>query len=235
MVAWATILFYSRVWDGREDGASGYEYQGGARTHIQNVQYHVGWLNQEYVTSKIGYFFTDPDKRYQNANYVSSYLRKNYYRCYDGTCLDIVRNADKWEFQTASTVNNSLVLHSRKYPRSTSKGSSGTDSLVSEFSFKSTAKSNCNNYYGHRMLTGVPSYTNGPYGDKITFKGVNTFCDEHNNLKLSNVKLDAFQIIPHEAPAQTGVGFYDAFGDWEENDNEGLFFGALSFQQDRIT
>jgi hypothetical protein len=125
----------------------------------------VGFLSREYETSKIGYFYTDPDGRYFNAKGINTVFDTDNYRCYDATCIDFHRYANAEVFQTATTFGNDRVSVKRKSPRDGRRWTRSLNLLSSKDNFKQTATQNA----GVHGVTGHLMNTVSPYGDTATY------------------------------------------------------------------
>jgi hypothetical protein len=164
---------------------------------------------------------------YKDATDLSTYLQRDYYKCFDGTCIDIKHIANKDSFQTAKTLNNSLALHTVRSPRTSEIRSFGTDSLQSIMDYSTKETSNISGYFFNPAYSGVPSYTKGPFGDSMSYSGLSTSKDSYSNIKFKTVLANASDYP--EGPAQAGIGFFRGPDEGREADRP-----ALPFQQSTI-
>jgi hypothetical protein len=187
---------------------------------------NIGWLAQAYDTSKAGYYYTNPNSMYKDPTDLSTYLSVNYYKCFDGACVDIAHVANKDFFQTAKTANNTEAYHTHKQPRNAVKRKFGTDSLLSKLDYSTRSTSYFGYYYGVGAITGYPSYSKGPFGDPMSYEGSATYKDEYSNIKFRTVYANEGSYLL--GPAQQGIGYFDY---QEENDPERP---PLAFQQSNL-
>jgi len=172
---------------------------------------NIGWLAQAYDTSKAGYYYTNPNSMYKDPTDLSTYLSVNYYKCFDGTCVDIAHVANKDFFQTAKTANNTVAFHTYKQPRNAEKRKFGTDSLVSRLDYSARTTSKMDIYYhSNAPYTGYPSYSKGPFGDPMSYQGSATYKDEYSNIKSKTVYANEGNYLL--GPAQHGIGSFDYQG-----------------------
>ena len=182
---------------------------------------NIGRLAQIYETSKAGYYYTDPKSMYKDPTDLSTYLKVNYYKCFDGTCVDIRHVANKAFFQTAKTANNSIAFHTYREPRNADKRLKGTDQLQSIFSYSTKTTNNM----GGKAYSGHPSYSKGPFGDSMIYNGEATYKDQYSNIKSTTVYANDGQGL--EGPAQAGIGYLS----YNEYDDDGTPYPPLPFQQ----
>jgi len=125
----------------------------------------VGYLSREYETSKIGYFYTNPDDRYFNAEGINTDFAHDTYRCYDAKCIDFLRFADAYVFQTATTMGNNQVSVNRKSPRDGRRWTKSINRLSEQDNFKQThtEQAGINPHTGHAINTV------SPYGNTATY------------------------------------------------------------------
>jgi len=189
---------------------------------------NIGKLAQIYDTSKAGYYYTNPDSMYKDPTDISTYLRLDTYECFDGTCVDIRHVANKDFFQTAKTANNSIAWHTFKEPRNAEKRLKGTDSLQSELNYSTRTTSVMGGYYIYDSpVSGYPSYSNGPFGDSMSYKGEATYKDSYGNIKSTTAYANA-GVYP-EGPAQAGIGFFDFQYEFDNPDRP-----PLPYQQSNL-
>jgi hypothetical protein len=188
---------------------------------------NIGRLAQVYETSKAGYYYTDPDVMYKDPTDISTYLRLNTYKCFDGTCIDIKRVANKVFFQTAKTANDSIAFHTFKEPRNAERRLKGTDSLQSILNYGTRTTSVMGGYYIYESpYSGYPSYSKGPFGDSMGYVGQATYKDSYGNIKSTTAY--ANEGANPEGPAQAGIGRYGF-----QQDDE-FYDVHLPFQQSYI-
>lgn len=184
---------------------------------------NIGRLAQVYETSKAGYYYTNPDSMYKDPTDLSTYLRVNYYKCFDGTCVDIAHVANNTFFQTAKTANNSIAWHTFKEPRNAEKRLKGTDSLQSKLDYSTRTTSVMGGYYIYDSpYSGYPSYSRGPFGDSMNYKGKATYKDGYGNIKSTTAYANGGDYP--EGPAQAGIGCFNFNAEFDNPENPPLPF-----------
>ena len=156
-------------------GNSNTTYYGMENDYVLTYPIELGYIHRKRSTSKKGYYYTNPDQRYQDAKDVGTDLDVQTYKCYDAICIDILRYANGAVFQTAITNNNSLVLATRKSPRSTTMADSLTVSLKDAQNYQEVDKVKTINEYPYHFATpagGFLKVSLNEYGETASYEAI---------------------------------------------------------------
>jgi hypothetical protein len=135
--------------------------------HYNTYKTPVGYLAQEYIHDRVGYYFTDPKNRAFDANLVlREEIDANTFRCWDATCIDILNFANRQKFQTASTINNTKVSVTTKMRSPEGSRSTLELKLQETKNFENTGTT----YLGINPNFGATLPTIGPCQERATYK-----------------------------------------------------------------